>query len=112
VTGKPLSQGGIDGRTEATGLGLAYGVTEFLKSERVQHKLKMTPGVRGKTFVVQGFGNVGYWAAKFLTRQGAKCIAVAEYNSAVGNPAGLNIDALNAHREVRAASSLTASHPG
>ena len=101
VTGKPLSQGGIVGRVEATGLGLFYGVSEFLKSEQVQQRLQLSGGVKGKTFVVQGFGNVGYWAAKFLTQAGAKCIAVAEYNSAVGNPNGLDIEALNAFRNVR-----------
>ena len=61
----------------------------------------MAPGLRGKTFVVQGFGNVGYWAAKFLTQAGAKCIAVAEYNSAVGNSNGLDVEALNTYRNVR-----------
>ena len=101
VTGKPLSQGGIVGRVEATGLGLFYGVTEFLKQDSVQQRLKLSPGLRGKTFVVQGLGNVGFWAAKFLTQAGAKCIAVAEYNSAVGNPNGLDIEALSQHRLVR-----------
>jgi len=102
VTGKPLSQGGIVGRVEATGLGLFYGVSEFLRNPEMLAKLQLTPGMKGKTFVVQGLGNVGYWAAKFLTQAGAKCIAVAEYNSAVGNPNGIDIEALSQYRLVRA----------
>jgi len=108
VTGKPLSQGGIVGRVEATGLGLFYGVSEFLRNPEILAKLQLTPGLKGKTFVVQGLGNVGYWAAKFLTQAGAKCIAVAEYNSAVGNPNGVDIEALSQYRLVRPRRSRTA----
>ena len=100
VTGKPLSQGGIAGRTEATGLGVFYGIREFLAHADIQKKLGRTggKGVEGLTFVVQGLGNVGFYASKFLTAAGAKCIAVSEYNSAAYNPDGLDIEALNKHR--------------
>jgi glutamate dehydrogenase (NAD(P)+) len=98
VTGKPLSQGGIAGRTEATGLGLFYATREFLASPAFALRHGMAPGTAGKTVVVQGFGNVGYYAAKFLSEMGgARVVGVVEYNSAVFNPAGLNIEALKAH---------------
>lgn len=72
VTGKPLSQGGIQGRTEATGLGLYYATRDFLNNEEVCKKHGIVPGVAGKTVIVQGFGNVGFWAAKFFEQHGAK----------------------------------------
>jgi len=94
VTGKPISAGGIRGRTEATGLGVYYGIREFLSYEEVLQKTGLTPGIRGKRIVIQGFGNVGYWAAKFFEESGAKIIGVAEFNGAVYNPEGMNVDAL------------------
>ncbi|GAM19123.1 hypothetical protein SAMD00019534_022980 [Acytostelium subglobosum LB1] len=98
VTGKPISSGGIRGRTEATGLGVFYGVREFLSYEEVLQKTGLTPGIKGKKIVIQGFGNVGYWAAKFFEQAGAKIVAVAEHNGAVYNPDGLNVDALNKYK--------------
>jgi glutamate dehydrogenase (NAD(P)+) len=99
VTGKPLSQGGIQGRTEATGLGLFYAVRDFLSNESfcARHGIK-TPGVKGKTVIVQGFGNVGYYSAKFFEDNGAKVIGVIEYNGAVFNSKGLNVAALKEHQ--------------
>jgi len=94
VTGKPISAGGIRGRTEATGLGVFFGIREFLSYEEVLQKLGLTPGLRGKKVVIQGFGNVGYWAAKFLEQAGSKIVAVSEVNGAVYNPEGMNVDAL------------------
>lgn len=94
VTGKPISAGGIRGRTEATGLGVFYGIREFLTYDEVLQKTGLTPGIRGKKIVIQGFGNVGYWGAKFFEQAGAKVVAVAEVNGAVYNPEGLNVDAL------------------
>jgi glutamate dehydrogenase (NAD(P)+) len=98
VTGKPLSQGGIAGRTEATGLGLYYATRDFLNSEEFCKKHNIVPGIAGKTVVVQGFGNVGFWAAKFFEQHGAKVIGIAEYNGGVFSSKGLNIDALKAHQ--------------
>jgi len=99
VTGKPISAGGVRGRTEATGLGVFFGIREFLSYEEVLKKTGLTAGIRGKKIVVQGFGNVGYWAAKFFEQAGAKVIAVSEWNGAVYNPEGLNIDALLKYKE-------------
>jgi glutamate dehydrogenase (NAD(P)+) len=60
VTGKPLEQGGIQGRNEATGLGVFYGIREFLKTSEEVQKIGLSTGIANKTIVVQGFGNVGY----------------------------------------------------
>ena len=99
VTGKPLSQGGISGRTEATGLGLYYTAKDFLSNAAFCSKHGMEAGIRGKTVVVQGFGNVGYYAAKFLAEDGgARVTGVVEYNGAVFNPAGLDVEALKRHQ--------------
>ena len=62
VTGKPLEQGGISGRTEATGLGVFFGIREVLNDVEWVTKLGMTPGVEGKRIIVQGFGNGERWA--------------------------------------------------
>ena len=98
VTGKPLSQGGIQGRTEATGLGLYYATRDFLQNEAFCAANGIKPGVAGKTVILQGFGNVGYYAAKFFRDNGAKVIAVSEYNGAVYNADGLDIEALKKHQ--------------
>jgi glutamate dehydrogenase (NAD(P)+) len=94
VTGKPISAGGIRGRTEATGLGVFFGIREFLTYDEVLQKAGLTPGLRGKKIIIQGFGNVGYWAAHFFEQAGAKIVAIAEYNGAVYNPEGLSVDGL------------------
>jgi len=97
VTGKPLSQGGIHGRTEATGLGLFYVTAEFLSHKDVCERHGMSMGTFGKAVVVQGFGNVGYYAAKFLSEMGgARIVGVVEYNGAVFKPDGLDVEALKA----------------
>lgn len=98
VTGKPLAQGGIRGRTEATGLGVYYGTRDFLNHPTIAARLGLEPGVEGKTIVVQGFGNVGYYAAKFFAENGAKVVGIIEYNGAVYNPEGLDIEALHEYR--------------
>lgn len=55
----------------------------------------------GKTFIVQGFGNVGFWASKFLTEWGgARCVGIAEYNSAIYNEEGFNIEDVNNYKIV------------
>jgi len=99
VTGKPVSQGGVRGRTEATGLGVYYGVREACSHEEDMSKLGMTTGLKGKTVVVQGLGNVGYHTAKFFEDGGAKVIGLAEYEGAIFNAAGFNVDEVVAHRK-------------
>jgi glutamate dehydrogenase (NAD(P)+) len=90
VTGKPISSGGVRGRTEATGLGVFFAIREFLHSRDVQQKTGLSDGVKNKTVIVQGFGNVGFWASKFLVQHGAKLIAVVEYNGGLYNKNGLD----------------------
>jgi len=99
VTGKPVTQGGIRGRTEATGLGVAYGVREACDKKELMEFAKLEMGLKGKSIAVQGFGNVGYHAALFLSQMDAKVIAVSEYEGMVINNEGLDIKALFEHRK-------------
>lgn len=99
VTGKSVGQGGIRGRTEATGLGVYYGTREICESSEEMQKLGLERGLEGKSFVVQGLGNVGYHAAKFFTEGGAKLVGVAEYEGAIHKPDGIDLPALMAHRK-------------
>jgi len=92
VTGKPVGQGGIRGRKEATGLGVYYGVRQYLSNADRAKALGLTTGIKGKKIVVQGLGNVGYHAAKFFHEAGALIIGLGEWNSAVTNPKGINPD--------------------
>jgi glutamate dehydrogenase (NAD(P)+) len=94
VTGKPITQGGVRGRREATGLGVFYGIREVCNMTEVMGKLGLATGVEGKRVVVQGIGNVGYHTAKFFRENGAKIIAISEHDGAVFNPEGLHEDEL------------------
>jgi glutamate dehydrogenase (NAD(P)+) len=98
VTGKPIPLGGIRGRTEATGLGVYYGIREACADQRDMRRLGLEPGLEGKQVVVQGFGNVGYHSAKFLAQGGAKIIAIAEFDGAIFCPQGLDVDDVVQHR--------------
>lgn len=99
VTGKPVTQGGVRGRREATGLGVFYGLREVCNMKDVMDKLGLTTGVEGKKVVVQGLGNVGYHTAKFFTEAGSKVVALAEYEGAIFNNDGLDVDAVVEHRK-------------
>jgi glutamate dehydrogenase (NAD(P)+) len=90
VTGKSVAQGGIDGRTESTGLGVFFGLREVCNNPHLAEKHNYSIGIHDKTFIVQGFGNVGFYASKFLTAAGAKLVGVVEWNSAVFNPDGID----------------------
>jgi glutamate dehydrogenase (NAD(P)+) len=99
VTGKPVTQGGVRGRREATGLGVFYGIREVLMMEDVMSKMGLKTGVEGKRIVVQGLGNVGYYSCKFFQQAGAKIIGLAEYEGAIYNENGLDYDAVFKHRK-------------
>jgi glutamate dehydrogenase (NAD(P)+) len=99
VTGKPVTQGGVRGRREATGLGVFYGIREVCNMKDVMGKLRLHTGVEGKRVVVQGLGNVGYHAAKFFREGGAKVIGLAEFEGAITNPEGLNEEEVFQHRK-------------
>jgi len=92
VTGKPVSQGGVRGRTEATGLGVYYGIREVCNMQEEMDKLGLATGLANKTVVVQGFGNVGYHCAKYFREGGCKVVAIAEFEGAIYNAEGLNED--------------------
>ncbi|MCZ6573341.1 MAG: Glu/Leu/Phe/Val dehydrogenase [Planctomycetota bacterium] len=99
VTGKPVSQGGIAGRAEATGRGVVYGTREALSFSRDMKKLKLSTGLEGKRIVIQGYGNVGSHAARIFTQEfGAKVIAIGEWNGGVLDEGGLDLEALDEHR--------------
>ncbi|MAF07692.1 MAG: glutamate dehydrogenase [Acidiferrobacteraceae bacterium] len=98
VTGKPLGKGGIAGRTEATGRGVQYTLQEFFRHERDVKKTGLTPGLSGKRVIVQGFGNVGYHAALFLSQHdGCRITHVLEREGAIVDPDGIDIAALHEH---------------
>ncbi len=99
VTGKPVTQGGVRGRREATGLGIFYGIREICFMPDVMQKLGLTTGLEGKRIVVQGLGNVGYHAAKFFQNAGAKIVALAEYEGSIYSTDGLDVDAVFQHRK-------------
>ncbi|MDG1280430.1 MAG: Glu/Leu/Phe/Val dehydrogenase [Pseudorhodobacter sp.] len=95
VTGKPPHAGGIQGRVEATGRGVQYALQEFFRHEEDKAAAKLSGGLDGKKIIVQGLGNVGYHAAKFLSEEdGAKITAVIEYNGAIIDDTGIDIEDL------------------
>ncbi|KAB2000552.1 hypothetical protein ES319_D12G239700v1 [Gossypium barbadense] len=91
VTGKPIELGGSLGREAATGLGVVF-ATEFLLDEYGMSFANMK-------FAIQGFGNVGSWAASFIHQKGGKVVAVSDITGAVKNPNGIDIPALLKHKE-------------
>jgi glutamate dehydrogenase (NAD(P)+) len=99
VTGKPLSQGGVQGRREATGKGLFFALREAVGIAEDMKALGLAPGIEGKTVVVQGLGNVGYHAAKFCREAGATLICIAEREGAIIDAKGLDEEAVFQHRK-------------
>ena len=95
VTGKPVSMGGIAGRTEATGRGIQYALREFFRDSDDVARAGLSGSLEGKRILVQGLGNVGYHAAKFLSQQdGAIITTVVERDGAVTAESGIDADAL------------------
>jgi glutamate dehydrogenase (NAD(P)+) len=99
VTGKPISQGGIRGRREATGRGVYFGIREACNIAEDMKALGLAPGLEGKRVVVQGLGNVGYHAAKFLQEGGCLIVGLAEYEGAISHPKGLDVEEVMKHRK-------------
>jgi glutamate dehydrogenase (NAD(P)+) len=93
VTGKPINAGGIQGRTEATGRGVQYALQEFFRDPLDMKQAGMTGTLDGKKVIVQGLGNVGYHAAKFLSEEdGCKVIAIIEHDGGLLDENGLDIE--------------------
>jgi glutamate dehydrogenase (NAD(P)+) len=99
VTGKPVTQGGVRGRREATGLGVFFGLREVCNMTDVMEKLGLTPGVEGKRVAVQGLGNVGYHTAKFFQEAGAKIVGLSEQDGGIWSDKGLDVEAVFQHRK-------------
>ena len=93
VTGKPVGAGGLEGRDRATGFGVYLSIKLLLETEQQD--------LRDKRFIVQGFGNVGYWASHFLSQDGAKLIAVQDAHATVYSENGIDTEALAQHCEPR-----------
>jgi glutamate dehydrogenase (NAD(P)+) len=94
-------KGGIRGRTEATGRGVFYGTREVVSVAEDMEALRLPPGIEGKRVVVQGLGNVGYFAARFFQQAGAVLVGFAEAEGAIANQKGLDLEAVMAHRRER-----------
>lgn len=99
VTGKPINQGGIHGRTAATGLGLFYALENFINNEKWACKCGLSSGIKGKTFIVQGYGNVGQYTTQFMHEAGAKLIGVLELDGNIYNPDGIDVPSLDAYKK-------------
>ena len=99
VTGKPVTQGGIRGRVEATGRGVYFGLREACDHAEDMKALGLSRGLQGKTVVVQGLGNVGYHTARFCQAAGCIIVALSEREGAVYRPEGLDLDTVVKHQK-------------
>jgi len=98
VTGKPINAGGIQGRTEATGRGVQFGLREFFRHPEDVAEAKLSGTLDGKRVIIQGLGNVGYHAAQFLsTEDGCLITGIIEHDGALVNEKGMNIDEVHAY---------------
>jgi glutamate dehydrogenase (NAD(P)+) len=86
VTGKPVESGGSLGRDKATGQGVVYNIEQWAKDQSFD--------LKGATYMVQGFGNVGSWAARLMKRHGSKLLAVEDASGTILNPDGVDPDDL------------------
>jgi glutamate dehydrogenase (NAD(P)+) len=98
VTGKPVTQGGVRGRTQATGRGVFFALREAVNDEEEMRAIGMKTGLAGKRIVVQGLGNVGFWTAKFIQEGGGILIGLAEREGAIYSESGLDVENVHKHR--------------
>ncbi len=99
VTGKSVAQGGIRGRTEATGRGVFFAIREACSDAEAMNSVGLSLGIAGKRVIVQGLGNVGYHAALFCQEGGAILVGISEFEGAIYNAAGIDLASLMAHRK-------------
>jgi glutamate dehydrogenase/leucine dehydrogenase len=86
VTGKPIGSGGLEGRDRATGYGVYLTIKYWTKSNNIS--------LEGKKYIVQGFGNVGYWVSHFLAKEGAILVGVQDAFGTIFNNKGINVEDL------------------
>lgn len=101
VTGKPISQGGIAGRTEATGRGVYYGLKHVVSFKEDMNKLGLETGIEGKKIIIQGLGNVGFHSAKILQENGAIIVGISEFEGGLYNEKGIDIHKLVNYKKER-----------
>lgn len=100
VTGKPENQSGIRGRTEATGRGVFYGIRQFLSYADDCKAAGLTPGIAGKTMVIQGLGNVGSYSGTISQEEGdVKIIGVSEIEGTIVSEKGIDMEKLLKYRK-------------
>ncbi|XP_049871155.1 glutamate dehydrogenase, mitochondrial-like [Pectinophora gossypiella] len=99
VTGKPINGGGIHGRVPATGRGVFMTISVFIHDEYFMKLIGLEPGFKDKTAVIEGYGNVGSYAAIYLQQHGVKVVAVCEYDCALCNPDGIDTKCLLDYKE-------------
>jgi glutamate dehydrogenase (NAD(P)+) len=99
ITGKPIALHGINGRREATGRGVYFATRECVSIAEDMKPLGLTAGLDGKKVIVQGLGNVGYYSAKFLQEGGATIVGICEYEGAIYNADGLDVEEVFEHRK-------------
>ena len=94
VTGKPIAMGGIQGRVEATGRGGVFGLREFFRHPEDVKKAKLEGNsLEGKSVIIQGLGNVGYYTASILHNEDrVKIIAILEWDGALYEPNGIDVE--------------------
>lgn len=117
VTGKPPHAGGIQGRVEATGRGVQYALREFFRQPEDVAKARLSGGLEGKRVVVQGLGNVGYHAAKFVSEEdGALITAIIERDGALINDKGIDVEDvrqwINTHGTIKGYAGATFAEDG
>ncbi|WP_121666173.1 Glu/Leu/Phe/Val family dehydrogenase [Mesonia aquimarina] len=93
VTGKPVGAGGLEGRDRATGFGVYLSIKLLLAEQG--------KSLKGKRFIVQGFGNVGQWVSHFMIQEGAKLLAVQDAHASLINENGIDVDQLIEHTKPR-----------
>lgn len=92
VTGKPAGSGGLEGRDRATGYGVYLSIKFWAE--------KNNQSLEGKKYIVQGFGNVGYWAAHFLEKDGAILVGVQDAFGSIENQKGIDVEGLFNYMQV------------
>ena len=87
--------GGVRSRRMGPGYGAFVVTKNVLENAQLTKSMKLSPGIAGKTFIVQGLGQMGYFVSKYLIQAGAKLIGVSEIDGSLYNPKGINLQALN-----------------